>query len=100
MDIDALFKALADPTRRQILVELSSRNGQTLYELCAKLMMVHKLDMSRQGISKHLDALEETKLITTTWNGREKLHYLNSDPLIKVQEWVRALSKSGRKKSP
>jgi DNA-binding transcriptional ArsR family regulator len=99
VDIDTLFKALADPTRRQILVELSTKGGQTLYELCVKLLMVRKIDMSRQAISKHLDALEESNLIVTTWNGREKLHYLNSDPLIKIQDWIMALSRTGRKKS-
>lgn len=100
MDINSLFTALADPTRRQILIELSARDGQTLYELCAKLLMVHKIDMSRQAISKHLDALEASKLISTTWNGREKLHYLNRDPLVKIQDWVKALAKSGQKKRP
>ena len=98
MDIDALFKALADPTRRQILVELSARDGQTLYEICVRLLMTKKVDMSRQAISMHLDALEESNLIVTTWGGREKLHFLNSDPLNKIQEWVKALSKSGRRR--
>jgi DNA-binding transcriptional ArsR family regulator len=100
MEIDSLFTALADPTRRQILIELSSRDGQTLYELCAKLLMVHKIAMSRQAISKHLDALEQSKLICTTWNGREKLHYLNRGPLGKIRDWVNALAKPGQKKRP
>ena len=97
MDVDALFKALADPTRRQILLELANRDGQTLYELCVKLIMVRKFDMSRQAISKHLDALEEANLIETTWDGREKLHFINSDPLNKIQQWVKELSKTGRR---
>jgi DNA-binding transcriptional ArsR family regulator len=99
VDIDALFKALADPTRRQILVELTTRDGQTLYELCVKLLMGRKIDMSRQAISKHLDALEEANLIVTEWNGREKLHFLNRQPLKEIREWVKALSKPSPKRS-
>ena len=59
-----MFKALADPTRRAILDELSDRNGQTLFEICARLAMKHGLSSSRQAISQHLDVLEEAGLLT------------------------------------
>ena len=59
-----MFKALADPTRRAILDELSDRNGQTLFEICARLVMKHGLSSSRQAISQHLDVLEDAGLLS------------------------------------
>jgi uncharacterized protein YndB with AHSA1/START domain/DNA-binding transcriptional ArsR family regulator len=77
------FKALADPTRRQLLDRLHERNGQTLGELCGHLAM------ARQSASQHLRALEAANLISTAWHGREKLHYLNPVPLHEIQErWI------------
>ena len=58
-----VFKALADPTRRKILDELTDRNGQTLFEICARLATKHRLGSSRQAISQHLDVLEAAGLI-------------------------------------
>src|SRR3954469_2909010 len=82
-DLTGVFKALADPTRRQLLDRLRERNGQTLGELCASL------SMARQSASQHLGVLEAANLIATTWHGREKLHYLNPVPLHAVQErWI------------
>jgi DNA-binding transcriptional ArsR family regulator len=71
MAMDEVFKALADPSRRLLLDGLNTRNGQTLRELCAGL------SMARQSVSKHLAVLEAANLVTTSWRGREKLHYLN-----------------------
>ena len=76
-----VFKALADPTRRRILDELSERNGQTLFEICSRLVMKYQLASSRQAISQHLDLLENAGLITTKRDGRYKFHYLNTKPL-------------------
>jgi uncharacterized protein YndB with AHSA1/START domain/DNA-binding transcriptional ArsR family regulator len=82
-DLNAVFKALADPTRRQLLDRLHERNGQTLGELCSSLAM------ARQSASQHLAVLEAANLISTTWQGREKLHYLNPVPLHAMQErWI------------
>jgi len=53
MDLDVVFGALADPTRRQILEELAERDGQSLYELCVRLTMLRKINMTRQAISEH-----------------------------------------------
>ncbi len=81
--MDAVFKALADPNRRALLDHLHRNNGQTLNELC------HHLDMTRQGISKHLNLLIQAELIVPLWNGREKLHYLNPAPLKQIAErWI------------
>jgi uncharacterized protein YndB with AHSA1/START domain len=81
--MDEAFKALADPSRRQLLDSLNSRNGQTLRELCAGL------DMARQSVSKHLAVLEAANLVTTVRRGREKLHYLNAAPIHEIGErWI------------
>ena len=82
-DLTLVFKALADPTRRQLLDRLHERNGQTLGELCSSL------SMARQSASQHLAVLEAANLISTTWHGREKSHHLNPVPLHEVQErWI------------
>jgi DNA-binding transcriptional ArsR family regulator/uncharacterized protein YndB with AHSA1/START domain len=78
-----IFKALSDPSRRKLLDLLHASNGQTLNELCAPL------DMSRFGVMKHLNILEQAGLITTRKVGREKLHYLNAVPIRQIYErWV------------
>jgi len=84
MDADTIFKALGDPTRRQLLDLLYERNGQTLGELC------EHLDMARQSATQHLGILESANLVTTVRRGREKLHFINPVPLHEVYErWVR-----------
>jgi DNA-binding transcriptional ArsR family regulator len=81
--MDAVFKALADPSRRKLLDELRKENGQTLSELC------EHLDMTRQAVTKHLVLLEKANLIAVVWRGREKLHYLNPMPLHEIYErWI------------
>ncbi|MEU6718808.1 metalloregulator ArsR/SmtB family transcription factor [Nonomuraea sp. NPDC046802] len=81
--MDEVFKALADPSRRRLLDSLNARNGQTLRELCVGL------DMARQSVSKHLAVLEAANLVTTVWQGREKLHYLNAVPINAIAErWM------------
>ena len=80
---DLLFKALADPGRRKLLDVLYAHDGQTLNELCGHL------DMSRQGVTQHLDVLEAANLIATLRQGREKLHFLNPVPLQEIYErWI------------
>ncbi|NIJ11835.1 DNA-binding transcriptional ArsR family regulator [Saccharomonospora amisosensis] len=76
-----VFKALADPTRRHILDELRERDGQTLFELCARLTSKYGLDSSRQAISQHLGILEEVGLVVTRREGRYKFHWLDTSPL-------------------
>jgi DNA-binding transcriptional ArsR family regulator len=82
-EMDAVFKALADESRRKLLDQLHQDNGQTLGELCAHL------DMTRQAVTKHLRILEDAKLVTIVWRGREKLHYLNPVPIHELSErWI------------
>lgn len=84
-----VFKALADPTRRIILDELTDRNGQTLFEICARLATRHGLGSSRQAVSQHLDVLEEAGLVKTRREGRYKFHYINTAPLEPiVARWL------------
>jgi DNA-binding transcriptional ArsR family regulator len=90
-----VYKALADPTRRAILDELSERDGQTLFELCSRLAVKHGLGSSRQAISQHLDVLESAGLVRTRREGRYKFHHLDTTPLETVLE--RWQSPRGRK---
>ena len=82
-DIDKVFKALADPTRRHLLDLLHKDNGQTLSALC------EHLDMARQSVTQHLQLLEDANLVAIVWRGREKLHYLNPVPLHEIHDrWI------------
>ncbi|HET9873378.1 MAG TPA: helix-turn-helix domain-containing protein [Propionibacteriaceae bacterium] len=78
--------ALADSTRRAILDELADRDGQSLFELCARLTMRHGIGSSRQAISQHLAVLEAAGLVTTERHGRTKLHHLCTQPLRSIVE--------------
>src|ERR1700686_1739531 len=83
MSMDAVFKALADPPRRQLLDSLRARNGQTLSELC------EHADMTRQAVTKHLAILEAANLVAMRKSGRERLHYLNPVPIGEIAErWI------------
>jgi DNA-binding transcriptional ArsR family regulator len=83
MSMDAVFRALADPIRRQLLDSLHARNGQTLNELC------EGHDITRQAVTKHLAILEEANLVATLKQGREKHHYLNPIPIQEIaQRWI------------
>jgi DNA-binding transcriptional ArsR family regulator len=84
-----LFEALAAPARRAILDELCERDGQTLFEICARLTMKHDLALTRQAISQHLGVLESVGLIRTTREGRYKYHYLDTTPLEAIaRRWL------------
>jgi DNA-binding transcriptional ArsR family regulator len=81
--VDEVFKALADPTRRELLDRLRGENGQTLTELCTRL------SMTRQAVTKHLAILEAANLVTTVRQGREKHHYLNPVPIGEIYDrWI------------
>lgn len=79
-----VYKALADPTRRAILDELSERDGQTLFEICSRLATRHRMASSRQAISQHLDILEDAGLVKTERKGRYKFHHFDPAPLSEV----------------
>ena len=80
-DIDLLFKALADPSRRKLLDLLHDNEGQTLSQLCTHL------DMSRQAVTQHLNVLEAANLVAFQWNGREELNYMN--PITQLDIYAR-----------
>jgi uncharacterized protein YndB with AHSA1/START domain len=81
--MDAVFKALADPTRRKLLDMLFRRDGQTLGQL------ERRLAMTRFGVMKHLRVLEDARLVVTRWRGREKLHFLNAVPIHQIHDrWI------------
>jgi DNA-binding transcriptional ArsR family regulator len=83
MSMDAVFKALADPSRRRLLDSLHAKNGQTLSELCCEL------DMTRQAVTKHLVLLEDANLVATQKRGREKVHYINPVPINDIADrWI------------
>lgn len=81
--MDAVFKAIADPTRRALLDQLCARNGQTLGQLCRHLAM------TRQGTTKHLQLLHQANLVVHVWRGRQKFHFINPVPLKEISEtWL------------
>ena len=80
---NAVFRALADPSRRLLLDRLHARGGQTLSELC------QGLDMTRQAVAKHLSVLEAANLVSARRRGREKLHFINPVPINEIAErWI------------
>jgi DNA-binding transcriptional ArsR family regulator len=84
-----VFRALADPTRRVILDELRERDGQTLFELRARLATRHGLGSTRQAVSQHLGVLEDAGLVTTRREGRYKFHHFDPAPLtVIVERWL------------
>ena len=91
--MDAVFRAMADPVRRILLDELASQGGQTLYELCVRLITNHAVGISRQGVSKHLAVLEEAGLVRVEVDGRCRRHHLCPEPLTSgVADWIAALA--------
>ena len=93
-----LFEALAAPARRAILDALCERDGQTLFEICARLTMNYDLSLTRQAVSQHLDVLEAAGLVTTKREGRYKYHFLDTRPLGAIaQRWLKPKRKAGEK---
>jgi DNA-binding transcriptional ArsR family regulator len=85
-----VFRALADPTRRAILDELTERDEQTLFELCARLAAKHRVASSRQAVSQHIDVLVAAGLVETRREGRYKFHHLDPRPLERIADrWLR-----------
>jgi DNA-binding transcriptional ArsR family regulator len=83
MKDDAVFRALADRSRRQLLDRLHRKAGQTLGGLC------QGMKMSRQAVTKHLGILEEANLVSWKREGRERLHFINPVPINEIAErWI------------
>ena len=90
MSDDAVFRALADASRRKLLDRLHAQNGQTLGELCRGLAM------TRQAVAKHLAILEEANLVSAKREGREKLHFLNPVPIRLIHDrWIDKYTERG-----
>jgi DNA-binding transcriptional ArsR family regulator len=88
VDVDSVFRALADPTRRKLLDSLHSHSGQSLSELCAGMKL------TRQAVTQHIQKLEYANLVSTVWQGREKLHYLNPVPIQDLYDrWIHKFQK-------
>lgn len=84
-ELDRIFKALADPTRRRLVDRLAERPNQSLFELCAASVAAGSTPLSRQAVSQHLDMLERAGLVRVSWSGRTKLHSLELGPLRAAQ---------------
>jgi DNA-binding transcriptional ArsR family regulator len=88
-----VFRALADPTRRLIVDELTERDGQTLFELCSRLTVRHGVGSSRQAIGQHIDVLEAAGLVRVRREGRYAFHHLDIGPLrAAVEPWLQPSS--------
>jgi DNA-binding transcriptional ArsR family regulator len=93
MELDPLFRALADPTRRRLVEELAERDGQTLFELHVRLISWHGASLSRQALTKHLLLMEEAGLVRTEWRWRSKHHFLERKPLRQLRDsWLGPLA--------
>ena len=89
--VSDVYKAIADPVRRVSLDELLARDGQTLFEICGRLIQHHNLSMSRQAISQHLEVLAAAGLVHTRKEGRCKFHDVDTSPLAAIaQRWPTA----------
>ena len=87
---NAIFRALADPTRRLIIDDLNEKNGQTLFEICGSLSQNHNVQMARQSVTKHLGILESAGILRVEWQGRTKVHYLNLEPIQRIgRSWLK-----------
>ena len=89
-DLDRVFKALGDPTRRRIIDRLRDRPRQSLFEICAHGFAADGTMLSRQAMTQHLDMLEKAGLVRVEWSGRTKFHTLEAGPLrTAVEAWLR-----------
>lgn len=87
--LDRIFRALADPTRRRIIDQLRARPDQSLFQICAGGFAKDGKTLSRQAMSQHLDMLEAAGLVHVSWSGRTKIHALDLRPLREANEiWL------------
>lgn len=89
--MDGIFNALGDPTRVAIVAELASRDRQSLFELCTRLLDSHGLGMSRQAIAKHIAVLRDAGVVTVEQVGRTSVHSLDRTALERAREWLSAM---------
>ncbi len=87
MDVNndsAIFRALANLTRRLIIDDLNQKDGQTLFEICGRLSQNHNVHIARQSITKHLAILESAGILRVEWRGRTKVHFLDVEPIQRI----------------
>jgi DNA-binding transcriptional ArsR family regulator len=98
MELDRVFHALSDTTRRRLLDELAERDGQTLFELHVRLITWEQSAITRQGLSRHLSVLEDAGLLRTEWQWRSKHHFLVRAPLREAWKvWLGPLANENNK---
>lgn len=98
--LDLIFHALADSTRRTILEDLMKRDEQTLFEICVRLLQTHRLELTRQAISKHLAVLENAGLIETEWKGRSKTHSCQLGDMRRlIGQWLTQIESAPKKRN-
>ncbi len=90
--MDPVFRVLGDPVRLAIVEELGSRNDQTLFELCVRVIN-RGHNMSRQAVAKHIGVLRDAGLLSLTTSGRTTIHHLDPDLLIEARAWIDNLIK-------
>jgi DNA-binding transcriptional ArsR family regulator len=99
VDLDLLFHALADGTRRRLIDELAERSGQTLFELHVRMVQWHGASLSRQALSGHLAVLEKAGLVRCEWQWRSKYHFLQTEPVRRAFAlWLAPYVKIQKKK--
>ncbi|MBY3037526.1 MULTISPECIES: ArsR/SmtB family transcription factor [Rhizobium] len=87
--LDRIFKALADPTRRRIIDRLREQPAQSLFQICAGSVAEGEKALSRQAISQHLDMLEKAELLQVSWSAQTKIHSLDLKPLREAADiWL------------
>ncbi|MEM9024574.1 MAG: helix-turn-helix domain-containing protein, partial [Bacteroidota bacterium] len=95
--LSTVFRALGDETRLLILDELRKRNNQTLFELCARLLEVHNVTLTRQAITRHLNTLEQADLIQTAWRGRTKVHSIRIQLITEtINPWLEPFAEGSK----
>jgi len=96
--LDRIFKALADPTRRRIIDRLREQPDQSLFQICATSYADDGKALSRQAITPHLDMLEKAGLVRVSWSGRTKIHSLDLKPLRDAADiWLRKHLQEGER---
>lgn len=88
-DLNQIFQALSDTTRRLIIDELAVQDRQSLFTIYSRMVTKYGITHSRQAFSRHLSVLEAAGIIEIEWQGTTKLHSLNQEPLSRIREgWL------------
>jgi DNA-binding transcriptional ArsR family regulator len=98
-ELDHVFKALGDPTRRRIIDRLRERPNQSLFEICAASHAEDGAGLSRQAITQHLDMLQRAGLVRVEWSGRTRIHSFEPGPMREAFDaWLRSRLQKGKRR--